>query len=175
MKKDSSLGPALGMLALFLIFGILIGSELIKEKTDTSHGQSESATLSQAEESSTEALSMDASSVETPSTEIQDDMTEDQIDYSSDDEVGELSEATTESKVVRNQGKLSRNGTSKGNKIISGDSDTKGTTPQTSATTEFDPDDHDIEGYYEDNRDEFDSIDDAYDAFEDDEDAWDDY
>lgn len=45
----------------------------------------------------------------------------------------------------------------------------------TSATTEFDPDDHDIEGYYEDNKDDFESIDDAYDAFEDDEDAWDDY
>ena len=42
-------------------------------------------------------------------------------------------------------------------------------------TTEFDPDDHDIEAYYEDNMDEFDSYDDAYDAFEDDEDAWDDY
>lgn len=45
----------------------------------------------------------------------------------------------------------------------------------TSATTEFDPDDHDIDAYYEDSKDEFDDIDDAYDAFEDDEDAWDDY
>ena len=39
----------------------------------------------------------------------------------------------------------------------------------------IDPDDYDIEGYYEDHRDEFDDIDDAYDAFLDDEDAWDDY
>ena len=45
----------------------------------------------------------------------------------------------------------------------------------TSSTTQFDPDDHDIEGYYEDNKDEFDDIDDAYDAFEDDEDDRDDY
>ena len=45
----------------------------------------------------------------------------------------------------------------------------------TSATTEVDPDDHDIEGYYEDNRDIFEDIDEAYDAFEDDEDAWEDY
>ena len=39
----------------------------------------------------------------------------------------------------------------------------------------FDPDDHDIEAYYDDNRDEFDDYEDAYDAFLDDEDAWDDY
>lgn len=45
----------------------------------------------------------------------------------------------------------------------------------TSATTEVDPDDHDIEGYYEDNRDIYEDIDEAYDGFEDDEDAWDDY
>ena len=44
-----------------------------------------------------------------------------------------------------------------------------------SATTEFDSDDHDIEAYYEDNIDEFDSIEDAYDAFADYEEAWDDY
>ena len=41
--------------------------------------------------------------------------------------------------------------------------------------TDFDPDDHDIESYYEDHKDEFDSIDEAYDTFEDDESAWDDY
>ena len=45
----------------------------------------------------------------------------------------------------------------------------------TSATTEVDPDDHDIEGYYEDNRDIYEDIDEAYDGFEDDEDAWEDY
>ncbi len=44
-----------------------------------------------------------------------------------------------------------------------------------SATTEVDPDDHDIEGYYEDNRDIYEDIDEAYDGFEDDEDAWEDY
>jgi len=44
-----------------------------------------------------------------------------------------------------------------------------------SASTEFDPDDHDIESYYEDYEDDYESIDDAYDGFEDDEDAWDDY
>lgn len=42
-------------------------------------------------------------------------------------------------------------------------------------TRVIDPDDHDIEGYYEDNRDLYDSYDDAYDGFLDDEDAWGDY
>ena len=45
----------------------------------------------------------------------------------------------------------------------------------TSATTAVDPFDHDIEAYYEDNKDIYDSFDDAWDGFEDDEDAWDDY
>ncbi len=45
----------------------------------------------------------------------------------------------------------------------------------TSATTAVDPDDHDIEGYYEDNRGIYEDIDEAYDGFEDDEDAWEDY
>ena len=39
----------------------------------------------------------------------------------------------------------------------------------------FDPDDYDIEGYYEDNRDLFDNYEDAYDAFLDDPDEWDQY
>ena len=39
----------------------------------------------------------------------------------------------------------------------------------------FDPDDHDIESYYDDYRDEYDDYDDAYDGFMDDDDAWDDY
>ena len=34
-----------------------------------------------------------------------------------------------------------------------------------SGKTSFDPDDHDIEAYYEDNRDEYDDYDDAYDGF----------
>jgi len=45
----------------------------------------------------------------------------------------------------------------------------------TSATTAVDPFDHDIEAYYEDNKDIYDSFDDAWDGFEDDVDAWDDY
>ena len=36
----------------------------------------------------------------------------------------------------------------------------------------IDPDDYDIEGYYEEYKDEFEDFDDAYDAFLDDEDAW---
>ncbi len=44
-----------------------------------------------------------------------------------------------------------------------------------SSTSSFDPDEHDIEGYYEDNRDEFEDYDDAYDSFVDDESAWEDY
>lgn len=44
-----------------------------------------------------------------------------------------------------------------------------------SQSSTFDPDDHDIEGYYEDNRDEYDDYDDAYDGFMDDEGVWDDY
>ena len=44
-----------------------------------------------------------------------------------------------------------------------------------SGKTLFDPDDHDIEAYYDDNRDIYDDYDDAYDGFLDDDDAWDDY
>ena len=44
-----------------------------------------------------------------------------------------------------------------------------------SPKTSFDPEDHDIEAYYEDNRDEYSSYDDAYEGFLDDEGAWDDY
>jgi len=36
-------------------------------------------------------------------------------------------------------------------------------------------DDYDVDGYYEDNKSDYDNYDDAYDAFEDDEDSWDDY
>ena len=43
------------------------------------------------------------------------------------------------------------------------------------STTEFDPDDHDIEQYYLDYEDEFEDIDDAYDDFEDNPEYWDDY
>ena len=44
-----------------------------------------------------------------------------------------------------------------------------------SSKSSFDPDDHDIESYYDDFRDEYDDYDDAYDGFLDDEDVWDDY
>ena len=44
-----------------------------------------------------------------------------------------------------------------------------------SGESSFDPDDHDIESYYDDFRDEYDDYDDAYDGFLDDEDVWDDY
>ena len=40
---------------------------------------------------------------------------------------------------------------------------------------EIDPDEHDIEGYYEDNVDEYSDFDDAYDGFMDDDAEWDDY
>lgn len=43
------------------------------------------------------------------------------------------------------------------------------------SNSSFDPDDHDIEAYYEDNRDEYYDYDDAYEGFLDDEGAWDDY
>ena len=39
----------------------------------------------------------------------------------------------------------------------------------------IDPDDHDIEAYYQDNIDEYDDYDDAYEGFLDDDSAWDDY
>ena len=44
-----------------------------------------------------------------------------------------------------------------------------------SSSSSFDPDDHDIEAYYDDNRDEYDSYEDAYEGFLDDESSWDDY
>ena len=34
---------------------------------------------------------------------------------------------------------------------------------------------YDVDGYYEDNKSDYDNYDDAYDAFEDDEGSWDDY
>ena len=43
------------------------------------------------------------------------------------------------------------------------------------STKQIDPDDLDIEGYYEDYKDEFDSIDDAWDDLLDNPDMWDDY
>lgn len=44
-----------------------------------------------------------------------------------------------------------------------------------SSSYSSDPDDHDIEAYYEDNLDEYDSYEDAYEGFLEDEGAWDDY
>lgn len=60
----------------------------------------------------------------------------------------------------------SSSGRSSGSRYKSGSS---------SRRSSIDPDDYDIEGYYEDNRDIYDDYDDAYDGFLDDEDAWDDY
>ena len=47
--------------------------------------------------------------------------------------------------------------------------------PTARSSSSFDPEDHDIEAYYEDNRDEYDDYDDAYEGFLDDEGMWDDY
>lgn len=44
-----------------------------------------------------------------------------------------------------------------------------------SSQTEIDPDNYDIDGYYEDYKDLYDSYEDAYDGFLDDESVWDDY
>lgn len=44
-----------------------------------------------------------------------------------------------------------------------------------SSQAEIDPDDYDIDGYYEDYKDLYDSYEDAYDGFLDDESVWDDY
>ena len=99
-----------------------------------------------------------------------DDDSDDVEETDTEVEIEEDEDPTTESKGTSNG--------SAGGKLPSGSGKSSYTTRKktsTSSTTEFDPDDHDIEGYYEDNRDEFDDIDDAYDAFEDDEDAWDDY
>lgn len=52
---------------------------------------------------------------------------------------------------------------------------TKNNNSSSSRKSSFDPDDHDIESYYDDYRDEYDDYDDAYDGFLDDEDAWNDY
>jgi len=84
----------------------------------------------------------------------------------------EETEASTETEKKRNGGMLLPGSKDNGNRSSSGTTRAK---KSTSATTEFDPDDHDIDGYYEDNRDIYDSYDEAYDAFEDDEDAWEDY
>ena len=103
---------------------------------------------------------------------IDEDWTEYQIEEDGNYEVETAPEATTESGKKTGGGGLWPKDKNRGKGSESGGSDKK---DSTSATTEFDPDDHDIEGYYEDNKDEYDDIDDAYDGFEDDEEAWDDY
>ena len=62
----------------------------------------------------------------------------------------------------------------KNNKSKSGSYRSK-SSGSSSSRSSFDPDEHDIESYYDDYRDEYDDYDDAYDGFLDDEDAWDDY
>ena len=92
--------------------------------------------------------------------------------YEEDTEAEEIEETSTE------ETGTNETGTGKsGGKLPSGDSSSTSTRKKksTAATTEVDPDDHDIEAYYDDNRDEYDSFEDAWDGFEDDEDAWDDY
>ena len=68
----------------------------------------------------------------------------------------------------------SSSGSRYGNSGSKSSSSRSGSSSKSKRST-FDPDDHDIEAYYDDNRDEFDDYEDAYDAFLDDEDAWDDY
>ena len=55
----------------------------------------------------------------------------------------------------------------------SGSSSSSSSSKKSSYTVE--PDDHDIEAYYEDYREEFEDEDDAWDDFEDNEEYWDDY
>ncbi len=66
-------------------------------------------------------------------------------------------------------------GKSSSGKSSSGKSSSGKSSSGRSSSGGFDPEEHDIEGFYEDNRDEYDDYEDAYDAFLDDEDAWDDY
>ncbi len=66
-----------------------------------------------------------------------------------------------------------RNSKGSYHKRYSTGSSTSGSKKQSSLSG--DPDDHDIEAYYEDNWDEYVDYEDAYDGFMDDEDAWDDY
>lgn len=54
-------------------------------------------------------------------------------------------------------------------------SSSTGVTRRPMGGSSFDPDDHDIEAYYDDNRDEYDDFEDAYEGFLDDDSAWDDY
>ena len=51
----------------------------------------------------------------------------------------------------------------------------KSSSSSSKSSSSFDPDDHDIEAYYEDNRDVYDDYDDAYEGFLNDEVVWDDY
>ena len=100
------------------------------------------------------------------------DGTEFQFDRHGVSKVERETEDTTEYSEKKNGGRLLPGSKDTGTGPSSKTTNGKGST---SATTQFDPDDHDIEGYYEDNKEEYDSIDDAYDGFEDDPDAWDDY
>ncbi len=54
-------------------------------------------------------------------------------------------------------------------------SSSKKSSKKTSPGREIDPDDYDIEGYYDDNRDIYEDYEDAWEGFLDDEDAWEDY
>ena len=63
----------------------------------------------------------------------------------------------------------SLNGSSRSSSSKSGSSKSGSSGPS------FDPDDHDIEAYFEDNRDEYGDYDEAYEGFLDDEGVWDDY
>ena len=64
---------------------------------------------------------------------------------------------------------------SKKNSTSTSKSTSKKSSSGSTSTKKIDPDDLDIEGYYEDYKDEFDSIDDAWDDLLDNPDMWDDY
>ena len=146
MKNKKSYRPAVVIIILFLCLGIFVFLDMNKEDSGDSDVYSGSSHTAREEEALAEESPEEASSAIAP-------------------------EATTESGKKTGGGRWPK-GKDGGKGSGSGEFNKK---DSTSATTEFDPDDHDIEGYYEDNKDEYDDIDDAYDGFEDDEEAWDDY
>ena len=80
-----------------------------------------------------------------------------------DERIDQVWDTRTPPKKTSSSGRISSKGSSA----------TKGTSGGKNSS--FDPDEHDIEAYYEDNRDEYDDYDDAYDGFLDDEGEWDNY
>ena len=86
----------------------------------------------------------------------------------------EYEELSRKLRELKDEDKKEKDDKSNKNKSTQSESKSK-SKKKKEATTEYDPEEHDIDQYYEDYKDEFEDIDDAYDDFEDNDEYWDDY